>query len=400
MHVMLPLTPRPVVRDEQIVTEGDAYFERVTQLIDEALEEVIIEAYIFSFDAVGKKISEALNRATERNVSVRILVDGFGSLGWSSRASQFLSPQIQWKVFNPTLFDVFVSKSVRTKGPLRRASTTSQSRLGKYLRFVSTPISRFNKRNHRKLAIIDKERVLLGSRNICESHSEQCSGRSCWKDISIEIFGEEVALFHESFEHIWRAHPYRPPQRPSSALLSLMKLYPRVRLNLTRKIRTRNYRSLLSLIDNAESRILIVAAYFIPPPRLITALQKAARRGVRIEVVVSSRSDVMFIPWVVHIIQETLERVGVIFYWYELSNIHAKILYIDDRIILGSSNFNHRSVIHDLEVDIELQSDLSKKQVEDFYREVCSKSTQKDIHASPWATKILGYFFYKMKSWL
>jgi cardiolipin synthase len=112
---------------------------------------------------------------------------------------------------------------------------------------------------------------------------------------------------------------------------------------------------LIKRVRSAEERVWLVTPYFIPPRRLIQALGKAAKRGVDVQILTSAKTDVKLFQTLQFFYYPYLMKRGVKIYQYTEKVLHAKNVVIDDWMIIGSSNFNHRSVLHDLEVDLVIQ---------------------------------------------
>jgi cardiolipin synthase len=107
----------------------------------------------------------------------------------------------------------------------------------------------------------------------------------------------------------------------------------------------------------------ITTPYFVPPKPLLRALTRAAERGVDVRLLVPARSDVFFMPWASGPFYLTLLQAGARVYQYLPRVLHAKTSLGDQWALVGSSNLNHRSILHDLELDILLTEEASLAQL-------------------------------------
>jgi cardiolipin synthase len=175
-----------------------------------------------------------------------------------------------------------------------------------------------------------------------------------WKEVGIQVIGSDIELLRNAYERAWQGKKFRERRfsvrrglrefiRTRSALL---------RLNHTFALRFGHYRNFLKRIRRSQKRIWLGNAYFLPHYGVIRALIRASRRGVDVRLLLPHRSDVFFMPWVASTHYYTLIRSGVAVYEYLPTFYHAKVRAVDDWMIVGSSNLNHRSLLHDLEVDV------------------------------------------------
>ncbi|KZZ13905.1 hypothetical protein A3758_28475 [Oleiphilus sp. HI0118] len=149
-------------------------------------------------------------------------------------------------------------------------------------------------------------------------------------------------------------------------------------LNYTRTLRNHHDHLLLSKIWGAKQRILITNAYFVPENTLLRALVGAAKKGVRVSIILPEESDVFFMPWVAAYFYRVLLSAGAKIYEYTPAMLHAKTIVIDDWCTIGSSNLNHRSFRHDLEVDYIVQTDDARAQLlQDFESDIAQSTEQR-----------------------
>jgi cardiolipin synthase len=326
--------------EEEVFVSSDAYLDRLSTALDGARHAIDLEVYIFQLDALGEKFADRLSAAAARGVVVRVVVDGIGSFGSIARLSErFCAAGVGFKVYHPVRFAPLMSWLIGLAGGDRSR------------RWMRT----LNRRNHRKVCIIDMREAWVGSINISAVHCSRSSGAEVWRDTGVRVRGEGVRILRRSFERVWRRRlQWRSPGDRSTTVASPAAI-GLVRLNVKQRHRRRNARDLVQRVGAARQRVWITNAYFVPHGSLLRALAAAAKRGVDVRVLVPERADVFFMPWVAAYFYERLLRGGVRLFEYTRSMLHAKSIVIDDWGLIGSSNLNQRSLQHDLEVDLVVQ---------------------------------------------
>lgn len=348
---------------EELFFDGDDFFLAFEKNLDGARQTIDLETYIFRDDVLGRRIAEALSQAAQRGVTVRLIVDAVGSLGWvRSFGPQLSRAGVSYLVFNEL--------PGWTHLEFRRWPSSVLSAIKRFIRSI-------NFRDHRKICIIDDQIAYLGSMNISSVHLSSVYGKDAWRDTGVRITGGDMQQLSAAFNRVWL-------RKASGRVLSWKKRLKKstpveadsglVLLNDTRHRRSRHYRTLLRRIKSANSKVWITNSYFIPHGSLLRALRKAARAGVSVIILVPSKSDVFFIPWVTPAFYLGLLKAGVKIYEYAPSILHAKTLIVDEWAIVGSSNLNHRSLFHDLEADVVLSNAEAKESLERRFVE--------DLHAS------------------
>jgi cardiolipin synthase len=250
---------------------------------------------------------------------------------------------------------------------------------------------KLNRRNHRKSCVIDGKTGFLGGMNIT-------ARQLVWRDTSVKLEGEGLSRLSAAFEHAWnqRRSPLlgaRPGAVSSGA----------VRLNVTRKQRKAAFKDLVRRVLHAKRRIWITNPYFIPDLSLIRALRFAAWAGIDVRLLFPSRSDVWGIQWAIRSFYFILLSAKVRIFEYTPSVLHAKIAMIDDWVLVGSSNLNHRSLLHDLEVDAVLSSRESLLSLEEQFRSDLSTSLEVDARSwsrRGWVQKVMEKLALVFKRWL
>jgi len=382
--------PRPQWRREKLVFDGDDYFEQLIHSIDQAERSVDFEVYIFSHDEVGIAVSESLARAASRGVKVRLLVDGVGSLTWiGKQGSRLFDRGVRIRVFHPIYKISSIAKWFWHTG--FRGSTHDERR-----KFFW----RLNRRTHRKLCVVDHEHAWVGSMNVCSTHCHAPSRAHCWRDTAARVEGLGIRDLEIAFEYAWvRSHSLAGKRQFRDQMIKRLIINPLkaavvqsselVRLNYTLRLRRNITRDLLDRISNAKSRIWLTTPYLAPPASILRALARASNGGVDVRILVPRKSDVFFMPWIANAFYRPLIEKNVKIYEYLPRFLHAKCMIIDDWAIIGTSNMNRRSLIHDLEVDVVISHPETREELTNqFLRDL--KSTEEIHKNSPWYNRWIG----------
>lgn len=334
--------------NEKLFFNGREYFDAMLKDIEQATKNIAIETYGFYDDKLGKKIIEALNLAVRKGIEVRILVDGAGSRKWNGNITREIEKSgAQSRIFHPFPWQLWQWSRSKVKVPSILKAI--------YL------LLKINSRNHRKICMIDKKIAYVGSFNICQHHMDKEQDGDGWRDTGVRLDNINLDELITSFEAAWNHVPIQ--ERLRSLFLNIHK-NPIFRLNNTRHRRRILYKDLLNKISKTKKRIWITNAYFVPDNFLLKKLIDAAQNGVDVRILLPHISDVAFMTWASNAFYEKLLKVGIRIFEYLPSMLHAKTLILDDWMLIGSSNLNHRSLLHDLEVDINIRQPESKATLE------------------------------------
>lgn len=366
---------------EQLYNDGKAYLRDIVAGIENARESVDLEVFIMRSDQFGLVLLEALKKAAERGVRVRFVVDGLGSAPWL-RLTEFNldHDNIELRIFHPMpLMGYYLVSLVSTKTMI-------------------DGISKINRRNHKKLVIIDRRLVFLGSHNFWESSFY-------WKELGIRIdpCPERVIA---SFEYSWSRSKRHPTLKriPNKKSWREQEHPPeQVQTSLTRKVRRLNLKWLCRQIDRAKHNVWLMTPYFSPPLRLMKALCAAGESGRDVSLILPLRSNHFFMKVVSRYYYYKLLRSNVVIYEYEPAMLHAKAIIIDNQSMLGSTNLNHRSFFHDLEIMVTLISDKAKQALKEEFLEAFRNSRRLDdirTYRSPLWERFLHRILLTMKNWM
>jgi cardiolipin synthase len=374
--------------EEKIFDNGTDYFQSLIDDINLATHSVDLETYIFNRDIIGKRVAHALCLAAKRGVVVRVLVDGAGSPYWSTTLARTLEKcGVKTKVFHPFPWQFWNWSRSVAKIPFLFK--------GIYLFFTA------NSRNHRKICLIDRKIAYGGSINITQCHLTNADGGKNWRDTGVRLSGIDLSELYKAFDISWT---HRTIQERLRDAFKHIRREPRMRLNYTRHRRRILYKNLLRRMRLSQRRIWITNAYFVPDNVLLKALKNAANNGVDVRILLPQKSNISVVQWASSTFYFNLLKSGVKIYEYLPSMLHAKSLILDDWMLIGSSNLNHRSLLHDLEVDITLFTDESKKILEQLFLKDLTQSRQLELTQwqamQPLYKRVFGRLALYLKYWI
>lgn len=304
-----------------LLQNGAAFFPRLCGDIDAARHSVYLESYIFAADEIGHKVGLSLRQAAQRGVSVRVLLDGFGSAELPEAFVDELrnaGVDVQW-------FRREISPFTLSRSRMRRL-----------------------RRMHRKLAVIDGAVAFVGGINIIHDIPAKPDFDAPRLDYAVrvrgEIAGEVQAVMQRLWEMVsWAAFSKRV--REQGWRLYRIRPHPDsdVQLVLRDNVRHRRdiERAYLNAILRARREIVIANAYFLPGRLFLRSLIHAARRGVRVVVVVQGKVEYRLQHYATLALYGRLLKAGVEIYEYHASFLHAKVAVVDGEwATVGSFNID------------------------------------------------------------
>jgi cardiolipin synthase len=217
-------------------------------------------------------------------------------------------------------------------------------------------------------------------------------GGQGWQDMVIKLCNANVKDLSFAYAIAWDGFPMNLKIKKR---LQKINLEPVFRLNYSRHLRRSLYKSLLSKIAKAKHHIWVTSAYFNPDYFILKKLKLAAKKGIDVRLVLPDESDVPLMKMVTATFYGQLIKAGVSIYEYLPGILHAKAINIDDWYSIGSSNLNHRSLRHDLEVDVDVQTQAAKQAAYDWLNAMTRDSRKlalSDLKKQPFYKRFLVYF--------
>ncbi len=340
----------------ELLRGGDALFPAMVEAIAAARHEVWVATYIFDDDAAGLEVAAALMRAAQRGVRVRVVVDGFGSAQALAALRALLEPAgVALAVFRP----VHNWWAWLQPGQLRRL--------------------------HQKLCVVDGETGFVGGINLIDDRHDLRHGWSEQPrlDYAVRLSGPVAAPIEQTARAIWTRAAFgrdwrdevRQIARSGQPVMRARRLLRRLRITLKRapgesppqplppvraafvvrdNLRQRRSieRSYIDALRSARQRIDLVCPYFYPGHDFRRALAAAARRGVRVRLLLQGKADYRFAALAAQAMYDEMLGHGVRIFEYLPAFLHAKVALVDEHwATVGSSNIDPLSLLVNLEAN-------------------------------------------------
>lgn len=344
-----------------LIKGGDALFAALIEAISKARAQVLLETYIFVFDRAVLGVAEALEQAGARGVAVRVVVDGVGTgdvpAEWQQR---WRAAGVQWAVFNP-------ARGWRLLFPKRW------------------------RRMHRKLCVVDGETAFCGGINLLDDHYDPNHGELDQPrfDFAVQVSGPLVADVHDTMVRLW-ARLQLARERDFEGAFRAVRAAARAGTDmgtaggpsvivdagaggqrrgalasLVLRDNVRFRRSIEGIyrvaIHQARSEILIANAYFIPGVQLQRALLRAAKRGVRVTLLLQAKYEYFMQYHASRAVYGVMLNAGIHIIEYEPSFLHAKVAVMDSGngmlATVGSSNLDPLSLLLAREANVFVRDD-------------------------------------------
>jgi cardiolipin synthase len=366
----------------RLLRDGVEALPAMLDAIGAAKHEILLEMYWVGPDAVGTRFREALVEKARSGVTVRVIYDAIGSLA--------ITPS-------------FWESLVRAGGEVREYHPLSPLK-------PAFELARIEQRDHRKILVVDGVRGFTGGINLARPWLPIEDGGDGWRDDMIEVVGYAPAELRTLFYKTWRRIGFRRlPQDPLGSLVLPNDLVPLSKhpsgkvyvLASLRRSRRNLRREYLARLNRAERSIQIANSYFIPDRNVRNALYRAVLRGVRVRVLVPSKSDVAIVQFALEAMYESLLRNGVEMYCHSGPMMHAKTTIIDDRFAtIGSYNLDERSQTKNLEVNIAVEDDAFATYVRKWFDRDLETATHLDLYewrARPLVRRGIEYMAYALR---
>jgi cardiolipin synthase len=359
-----------------LMVDAGVFFDDLLAAIDAARSTVDMEYYIFQLDALGERFIQALAAAAGRGVRVRVLIDGVGS-------------SVSGPALAQRLFEVGVPVQIHNPLPWFTGAFRWSRQRGGWMYKSMLFLLNINRRNHRKLCTVDGTTAWVGSFNISADHLAISAGGRGWRDYAMKLQGAEVESLVGGFDRMWRAQGPRFHRGFIARYLS----------NRSQRARRLKNRFVARKVAGSARRVWLVSAYFAPTAQLRRALLRACRAGRDVRLLLPEHSDVAMFPSLSSHYYRELLRAGARIFLYQAGVLHAKALLIDDFSIVGSSNWNYRSTLHDLELDVLVSSRDTVAALEQVVLEDCDNSRELQLEHTP-PPSLGSWFWYLLRYWM
>lgn len=310
----------------ELLRNGDETYPAMLHAIDGARRSIGLASYIFRDDLAGRPFIDALARAKDRGVQVRVLLDGIGS-------------------------GYFVNAAYQR---LRKMGVPAARFLHSYFPWRMPFL---NLRNHRKLMVVDGRAAFVGGINIGRENLLASNPPHPVRDTHFRVEGPVVEQLAEAFADDWLF--------TTGEKLLNDDWFPDLKAIgnvVARAITSGPDEDLeqiefvaLHAISCARRSIRVVTPYFLPPEVLTSALGLAAMRGIAVDLVVPENSNHVVLDWARRVPVRTLLEAGCRVWLLPPPFDHSKLMTIDESwSLIGSANWDTRSFRLNFELNVEI----------------------------------------------
>ncbi len=393
--------PRPVFTGGnrvRLLQGGDEMFPAMCEAIARARREVWFATYIFHDDEAGLKVMDALAQAAARGVRVRVVVDGFGSKATLRQLQQRMRAVLPGRAARRALRE-------SPAGPDGVALAIFRPMHGWWSWLQPGQMRRL----HQKLCVADGEVAFVGGINVIDDRLDLRHGRSELPrlDFAVEVQGVAARQIEQAVRAVWTrawlgrdlGGELRALVHSTEPLGRIKRLFKQLRMphgeglqhqagelppvqaafvvrdNL-RQRRTIE-RSYIAALRNARERVDLACPYFYPGTAFRRALCAAARRGVRVRVLLQGKLDYRIAGLAARVLYDELLGAGVQVFEYTPAFLHAKVAAVDGQwATVGSSNIDPLSLLLNLEANVIVHDAAFNSELRGRFEEALAVSTQ------------------------
>lgn len=339
----------------QLLASPGQYFVQLERMLAEASHCIHLQTYIFKDDQTGQQVANWLIQAAQRNIPVHVLVDGY--------ASQWLANDFVEKLRNAGVYFSFFQPLLKSK------------------HFY------VGRRMHHKMVVVDGKEALIGGINIADRYNK-IPGEESWMNMDLHIQGEAALALEKRCIRIWNKNTQRKRLEPSSPIYTTIENGSplRVRFNDWAYGMHEISKSYIEMFHQAEKEIIIICSYFIPGSTFRRLMQKAARRGAQIQVVVAGPSDVMTAKYAERYLYDWMLRNKIRVYEYQNQVLHAKVAQRDGAwMTIGSYNLNDLSAKASLEANVDCMDAQFVAEARQVMLSIIENHTQEITETKNWS---------------
>lgn len=327
----------PVTRCNRmtLLTSGRSKFTHLFRDIRKAKKSIHLEYFNFRNDSIAKELFTLLAEKAKEGVKVRAMFDDFGNLS-NSRPLR----KEHLRMLNDRGIEIIKFDPIRFP----------------YVNHIFC-------RDHQKIVVIDGKTGYTGGMNIADYYINGLPEIGPWRDMHLRIEGPAAEQLQKAFLSVWNQEsdqhvegrqyfPYASGEVKPDTLLprlgsqvAVVQRVPKVSPDIMRK-------AYITALDVAEHKVQIINPYFTPTRSVRKAIRRAAKRGVRVEIMLPGKSDIPFTPDAGFYIANKLRKAGAHIYVFNGGFHHSKVMIVDDRFCtVGSTNLNSRSLRCDYEIN-------------------------------------------------
>ena len=327
---------------------GQEMLETLRQEIRHAKVRIHLSTYIFSADRTGKEIIELLTHKAREGVEVRLLLDALGSWGTPTRLGRRLTKAGGGIArFNPVI-------------PMRGKGSA-------------------NWRNHRKIAVFDGKIAIVGGQNIGLKYMGDVEKKDRFRDCSFRIAGPAAATIERVFIADWCQATDTKPE----AFAAILQAHPTPCGDVDVKVISSGPDALddplwehyVRMIENAQNSLTVVTPYFVPDETIFRLLNVAARRGIKVRVLLPRKSDHLLLDFARRWYVRTLQEAGAEILFFRPEVLHAKLFIRDgEEAVIGSPNLDMRSLFLNYEIGVVVTTASALNEINGFVETLASNS--------------------------
>ena len=343
----------------KLLMSGKEKFADMFEAIRQAKSSVHLEYFNFRNDSIAGLLFDILREKRKEGVEVRAVFDGFGN----DSNNQPLK-KTHLKALHEDSIEIYEFDPIRFPW-----------------------VNHIWPRDHRKIVVIDGEIGYTGGMNVADYYLVGTEQVGEWRDMHCRIEGPAVNELQDIFIRFWEKltkekltdEKYFRGTEAGNKMVGIATREP----HTTNKIMRQFY---ISALDNAKDSVKIVNPYFCPTSSVIKALKRCAERGVKMDIIMSSRYDVPLVPDVVYYNLRKLMKRGAKIWRYRPGFHHSKIMMVDGKYCtVGSTNLDARSLRFDYEInaliiDKDVTRQLDDKFIEDTKK--CDLLTEEEYKRS------------------
>jgi cardiolipin synthase A/B len=364
LALMTEITDSPLVTGNSVtlLVDGPTTYDAMFAAIASAKDHINIETYIFEDDEIGKEFADLLIAKQQSGVQVNLIYDSVGT---------FYTPKSFFTPLRESGANILEFNPVSPLAPQK--------------------LWQFNRRDHRKLLIVDGQIAFVGGINISSVYSsgsfgrgarkktQHSTGKQPWRDTHLKMTGPVVNEFQKLFVETWNEQQGEP--------LAFRNYFPMHENQGTEVVRaigsspeepySQMFVTLLSAINSAETQISLTNAYFVPDEQMLTALKDAAKRGVNVRLLLPEKTDSILVLNASHSFYDELLSANIKIYEREDALLHAKTVLIDGVwSTIGSTNLDWRSFTNNQEINAIVLGQDFGMQMQTMYEKDLSSSKQ------------------------
>jgi cardiolipin synthase A/B len=320
-------TGRPLTAGNRVqpLVNGDQAFPAMLAAIESATKSISLATYIFDNDSSGREFAAALARAVKRGVAVRVLIDDAGvRYSWPSITRELKRANVPVALFLPA-------------SPIRHLMT-------------------MNLRNHHKLLVVDGKTGFTGGINIRHGNVLAAKPRNAVQDLHFRLEGPVVAQLQEAFVNDWAFTTDEELEGDLwfPALTDCGKVIARTITDGPDGDLDKLRWTLLAALAEAQTSVRIITPYFLPDTALVSALNLAALRGVRVDILLPEKNNLPFIHWASRAMWWQVLEHGCHLWLTPPPFDHSKLMIVDGHwVCVGSANWDARSLRLNFELNVE-----------------------------------------------